>query len=101
MQRAGAVEEEAQARVADTSPEGQSALLAAARQSPSGPLPAFVMARAEPSFRERQDLLYPLHRDAVAQRATAALDAQAVTVGNHIFLVRSGRRRRAGSGPTS
>ncbi|MFI0977576.1 DUF4157 domain-containing protein [Streptomyces sp. NPDC021093] len=72
--------------VADTSPEGQSALLAAARESPSESLPASVVAKAEPFFQNPKLSSTRVHRDAVAQRATAALGAQAMTVGNHIFL---------------
>ncbi|WP_252395288.1 eCIS core domain-containing protein [Streptantibioticus parmotrematis] len=85
-QRAVEEDEHAHGHVPDTSPEGQSALLAAARQSPSEPLPSSVVAKAEPFFQNDRLSSTRVHRDAVAQRATAALGAQAMTVGNHIFL---------------
>ncbi|MEV7322555.1 DUF4157 domain-containing protein [Streptomyces sp. NPDC093970] len=70
----------------DTAPEGQSALLAAAMNSSSESLPASVVAKAGAFYRNDGFSTTRVHRDAVAQRATAALGAQAMTVGNHIFL---------------
>ncbi|MFD7661524.1 DUF4157 domain-containing protein [Streptomyces sp. NPDC059788] len=72
--------------VRDTSPEGQSALLAAAMRSSSQPLSSSVLAKAKPFFQNERLSSTRVHRDAVAQRATAAMGAQAMTVGNHIFL---------------
>ncbi|MFE1879841.1 eCIS core domain-containing protein [Streptomyces diastatochromogenes] len=73
-------------RVQDTSPEGQSALLAAAMNSPSESLPSSVVAKAGAFYQNDRLSSTRVHRDAVAQRATAAMGAQAMTIGNHIFL---------------
>ncbi|PJE99766.1 hypothetical protein CUT44_03030 [Streptomyces carminius] len=53
--------------------------------SPGRPLPADLRREAETFY---QNDLSPVrvHDDAVAQRATAALGARAMTVGSHIFL---------------
>ncbi|MFF1478909.1 DUF4157 domain-containing protein [Streptomyces sp. NPDC058301] len=69
----------------DTSPAGQRALLDAALASPSRPLSEPVLKNAEAFY---QNDLSPtrVHDDPVAQRATAALGAEAMTVGHHIFL---------------
>ncbi|UZJ33548.1 DUF4157 domain-containing protein [Streptomyces endophytica] len=72
--------------VPDTSPEGQSALLAAAMNSSSESLPSPVVAKAESFYQNKRISSTRLHRDAVAQRATAAMGAEAMTVDNHIFL---------------
>lgn len=73
-------------RVPDTTPEGQSALLASAMNSSSAPLPSSVVAKAG-AFYENDGLASTrVHSGAMAQRATAAMGAQAMTVGNHIFL---------------
>ncbi|MGW2326552.1 eCIS core domain-containing protein [Streptomyces sp. NPDC001700] len=72
--------------VRDTSPEGQSALVAAAMNSSSESLPSSVVAKAGAFYQNDQLSSTRLHRDAVAQRATAAMGAQAMTIGNHIFL---------------
>ncbi|WP_405832756.1 DUF4157 domain-containing protein [Streptomyces sp. NBC_01176] len=73
-------------RVQDSSPEGQGALLAAAMNSSSESLPSSVVAKAGAFYQNEGLSSTRVHRDAVAQRATAALGAQAMTVGNHIFL---------------
>ncbi|MFD7079243.1 DUF4157 domain-containing protein [Streptomyces sp. NPDC059918] len=80
--------------VADSSPEGQAALLGAAMSSSQGrPLPEDVRKEAEP-FYGRSFSSTRLHDDAVAQRATAAMGAEAMTVGNHIFLPPSAVRNK-------
>ncbi|MBZ6081479.1 DUF4157 domain-containing protein [Streptomyces olivaceus] len=53
--------------------------------SPSRPLPESLRAAAEPFFGNRNFSTTQVHDNPVAQRATAALGAQAMTVGNHIF----------------
>ncbi|MFD8423311.1 DUF4157 domain-containing protein [Streptomyces sp. NPDC059466] len=72
--------------VRDTGPEGQGALLAAAMNSSSESLPSSVVAKAGAFYQNEALSSTRVHRDAVAQRATAALGAQAMTVGHHIFL---------------
>ncbi|GAA4783364.1 DUF4157 domain-containing protein [Streptomyces ziwulingensis] len=72
--------------VQDSSPAGQSALLAAAMNSPSESLPSSVVAKAGAFYQNDRLASTRVHRDAVAQRATAAMGAQAMTVGHHIFL---------------
>lgn len=73
-------------RVQDTSPDEQSALLAAAMKSSSESLPSSVVAKAGAFYQNDGLSSTRVHRGAVAQRATAAMGAQAMTVGNHIFL---------------
>ncbi|QFQ98315.1 DUF4157 domain-containing protein [Streptomyces phaeolivaceus] len=70
----------------DTGPEGQSALLAAAMKSPSAALPASVVAKAGAFYQNDALASTRVHQDVVAQRATEAMGAAAMTVGNHIFL---------------
>ncbi|MEU0843795.1 DUF4157 domain-containing protein [Streptomyces sp. NPDC005962] len=72
--------------VRDASPEGQSALVAAAMNSSGESLPSSVVAKAGAFYQNDGLSSTRLHRDAVAQRATAAMGAQAMTIGNHIFL---------------
>lgn len=72
--------------VRDTSPEGQSALVAAAMNSSGESLPSSVVAKAGAFYQNDGLSSTRLHRDAVAQRATAAMGAEAMTIGNHIFL---------------
>ncbi|MBG0855018.1 DUF4157 domain-containing protein [Streptomyces spinoverrucosus] len=84
--RAEEEDEHVRGRVQDTSPEGQSALLAAAMKSPSESLPSSVVAKAGAFYQNDALSSTRVHRGAVAQRATAAMGAQAMTVGNHIFL---------------
>jgi hypothetical protein len=66
-------------------PAAQSALLASAFSSPSRPLPGALRAEAE-SFYGNDFSGARIHDDLVAQRATEALGAQAMTVGAHVFL---------------
>ncbi|MDT0489835.1 eCIS core domain-containing protein [Streptomyces sp. NPDC012600] len=82
----GAEDEHVHGEVRDTSPEGQSALLAAAMNSSSAPLPSSVAAKAGAFYRNDALSSTRVHSGAVAQRATAAMGAQAMTVGHHIFL---------------
>ncbi|MFD7506894.1 DUF4157 domain-containing protein [Streptomyces sp. NPDC059850] len=60
--------------------------MAAAMNSSSESLPSSVVAKAGAFYQNDQLSSTRLHRDAVAQRATAAMGAQAMTIGNHIFL---------------
>lgn len=66
-------------------PAAQSALLASALSSPSRPLPGALRAEAE-SFYGNDFSGARIHDSQVAQRATEALGAQAMTVGAHVFL---------------
>jgi hypothetical protein len=66
-------------------PATQSALLASALSSPSRPLPGALRAEAEAFYRNDFSGAR-IHDDHVAQRATEALGAQAMTVGAHVFL---------------
>ena len=69
-----------------TGPEGQGALLAAAMKSPSEALPSSVVAKAGAFYQNDALASTRVHHDVVAQRATEAMGAAAMTVGNHIFL---------------
>ncbi|MFE3738211.1 DUF4157 domain-containing protein [Streptomyces sp. NPDC059134] len=71
--------------VADHSPAGQAALLGEAMASRSRSLPAPLLAAAVPYFQNPRLSAVQLHDTPVAQRATEALGAQAMTVGHHIF----------------
>ncbi|WP_051852769.1 eCIS core domain-containing protein [Streptomyces aureocirculatus] len=71
--------------VADTAPEAQSALVAAAINSSGRPLPHSVRSKAEPFYQTNLSA-GRLHDDAVAQRAIAAMGAEAMTIGHHVFL---------------
>ncbi|MFG2679437.1 DUF4157 domain-containing protein [Streptomyces sp. NPDC048392] len=71
--------------LADSSPEGQVQLLNEAMSTPSSPLPGPLRSEAE-SFYQTDFSPARFHDNPVAQRATAALGAQAMTVGTHVFL---------------
>ncbi|WP_405816357.1 DUF4157 domain-containing protein [Streptomyces sp. NBC_01390] len=71
--------------MADSSPAVQKALLDAAMASPSRSLPEPLLAEAMPFFQNPNLAAAQLHDNPVAQRATAALGARAMTVGTHIF----------------
>ncbi|WEH13449.1 DUF4157 domain-containing protein [Streptomyces sp. VNUA24] len=73
-------------QVEDTSPERQSALLDAALKSPSQALPSSVVAKAGAFFQNDRLSATRVHRDEVAQRATTAMGAEAMTIGHHVFL---------------
>lgn len=60
-------------------------LLEAAKASPRRPIPPPLRAEAEPFFQTNFSSA-GLHDDAVAQRATAAMGAEAMTLGSEIFL---------------
>ncbi|MFF1692910.1 DUF4157 domain-containing protein [Streptomyces sp. NPDC058257] len=79
-------DEHAHMVVPDTSPEGQAALVAEARNSPSESLPSAVVDKAVPFYQNQRIASTRVHRDAIAQRATAAMGAEAMTIDNHIFL---------------
>ncbi|MGW4879716.1 eCIS core domain-containing protein [Streptomyces sp. NPDC004262] len=66
-------------------PAAQSALLASAISSPSRPLSGALRAEAD-SFYRNDFSSARIHDNHVAQRATEALGAQAMTVGAHVFL---------------
>ncbi|KUN81111.1 hypothetical protein AQJ66_24405 [Streptomyces bungoensis] len=83
---ARAEDEHGHAHGHDTGPEGQSALLAAAMKSSSEALPSSVVAKAGAFYQNDALASTRVHRDVVAQRATEAMGAAAMTVGNHIFL---------------
>ncbi|MGA5296903.1 eCIS core domain-containing protein [Streptomyces koyangensis] len=63
----------------------QRALLDAAVTSPGRPLSGSLRADAE-SFYQNDPSATRLHDSPVAQRATAAMGAQAMTIGTHVFL---------------
>lgn len=69
----------------DGSPKGQVQLLNEAMATPSSPLSGPLRSEAE-SFYQADLSPTRLHDNPVAQRATEALGAQAMTVGNHVFL---------------
>ncbi|GAA0587887.1 DUF4157 domain-containing protein [Streptomyces crystallinus] len=77
----------------DTGPTGQLGLLGAAMNTPSRPLPDEVRKEAEP-FYQTNFSSTRLHDDAVAQRATAAMGAEAMTIDNHIFLAPAAVRNK-------
>ncbi|MBZ6257991.1 DUF4157 domain-containing protein [Streptomyces olivaceus] len=70
----------------DRSPEGQSQLLAAAKETPSSPLPGSFLSKATSFYQNPNIAAGRVHTDAVAQRATAAMGAEAMTVGMDVFL---------------
>ncbi|MFE0799959.1 DUF4157 domain-containing protein [Streptomyces sp. NPDC058812] len=72
--------------VEDTGPTAQRSLLDAARNTPSTSLPGAFLAKAKPFFRNDRLSEGRVHDNPIAQRATAALGAEAMTVGKHIFL---------------
>ncbi|MEV0278052.1 DUF4157 domain-containing protein [Streptomyces sp. NPDC050610] len=65
----------------------QSELLKSAMSSPSQPLGGSLRAEAD-SFYQNDFSPARIHDNPVAQRATEALGAQAMTVGSHVFLGR-------------
>jgi hypothetical protein len=81
----GGEHDEGHEALADSSPDGQKALLDAAMASPSRSLPGSLLAEAVPFFQNPGLSAAQLHDNPVAQRATAALGAEAMTVGTHIF----------------
>ncbi|MFD3969990.1 DUF4157 domain-containing protein [Streptomyces cyaneofuscatus] len=61
-------------------------LLDAAMATPSSPLPGAFLTKARGFYGNDALSAGRVHDDATAQRATAALGAQAMTIGSHIFL---------------
>ena len=76
-----------------SSPTGQRSLLDGALASPSRSLPDSLRAEAEPFFHNDFSGVR-LHDGPVAQRATEAMGAQAMTVGSHLFLPPEGTRNK-------
>lgn len=70
----------------DTGPTAQRSLIDAARNTPSTSLPGAFLAKAKPFFRNDRLSEGRVHDNPIAQRATAALGAEAMTVGKDIFL---------------
>nr|WP_257101903.1 DUF4157 domain-containing protein [Streptomyces sp. alain-838] len=70
----------------DTAPENQRGLLEAAKATPSSPLPGAFLSQAKSFYRNDRLSEGRVHDNPTAQRATAALGAQAMTVGKDIFL---------------
>ncbi|MDV6289366.1 DUF4157 domain-containing protein [Streptomyces sp. UP1A-1] len=70
----------------DTAPENQRGLLEAAKATPSSPLPGAFLSQAKAFYRNDRLSEGRVHDNPTAQRATAALGAQAMTVGKDIFL---------------
>ncbi|MFD4258065.1 DUF4157 domain-containing protein [Streptomyces sp. NPDC058534] len=70
----------------DKSPEGQGQLLAAAEKSPSSPLPGPFLAKATSFYQNPNLAAGRVHTDPIAQRATAAMGAEAMTVGMDVYL---------------
>ncbi|WP_330334557.1 DUF4157 domain-containing protein [Streptomyces sp. NBC_00536] len=80
--------------VEDTSPAGQSDLLhRALAESPGRPLPP-VLEKEASAFYGRDMSPTRLHDGPVAQRATAAMGAEAMTVGHHVFLPPEAARKK-------
>ncbi|MFE5113675.1 DUF4157 domain-containing protein [Streptomyces sp. NPDC056663] len=61
-------------------------LIDAAMASSSSSLPGPLLTEATAFYRNPNLSQSRLHSSAIAQRATAALGAEAMTIGNHIFL---------------
>ncbi|MEU9387620.1 DUF4157 domain-containing protein, partial [Streptomyces sp. NPDC048279] len=70
----------------DQESTGHRSLIAAAMATPSSPLPGPFLARAKSFYGNDALSAGRVHDNATAQRATAALGAQAMTIGSHIFL---------------
>ncbi|WP_239765814.1 DUF4157 domain-containing protein [Streptomyces sp. CL12-4] len=73
-------------QAADTGPTAQRGLLDAAMATPSSPLPGPFLAKAKSFYQNDNLSAGRVHDNPTAQRATAAMGAQAMTVGSHIFL---------------
>ncbi|MEV1023043.1 DUF4157 domain-containing protein [Streptomyces sp. NPDC050264] len=70
----------------DTDATAHRSLVDAAMATPSSPLPAPFLTKAKAFYGNEALSAGRVHDNATAQRATAALGAQAMTVGRHIFL---------------
>ncbi|MCF2127489.1 DUF4157 domain-containing protein [Strepomyces sp. STD 3.1] len=70
----------------DRSPEGQSQLLAAAKETPSSSLPGSFLAKATSFYQNPKIADGRVHADPIAQRATAAMGAEAMTIGMDVYL---------------
>jgi hypothetical protein len=71
--------------VDDTNPVAQRELLDAAQSSPGHPIPSSTRQELE-SFFQSDLSAARIHTDPVAQRATAAMGAKAMTIGSHVFF---------------
>ncbi|MEU6292688.1 DUF4157 domain-containing protein [Streptomyces sp. NPDC127168] len=70
----------------DRSPEGQSQLLAAAKETPSSSLPGSFLSKATSFYQNPKLAAGRVHSDPIAQRATAAMGAEAMTIGMDVYL---------------
>ncbi|MFF4474628.1 DUF4157 domain-containing protein [Streptomyces sp. NPDC001599] len=70
----------------DRSPEGQHQLLQEAKESPSSTLPGSFLNKAVPFYDNPALAGARMHTGPVAQRATAAMGAEAMTIGMDVFL---------------
>ncbi|MER6167975.1 DUF4157 domain-containing protein [Streptomyces violaceorubidus] len=70
----------------DRSPEGQHQLLQEAKESSSSSLPGAFLDKAVPFYQNPALAGARLHTGPIAQRATAAMGAEAMTIGMDVFL---------------
>ncbi|MGW4909842.1 eCIS core domain-containing protein [Streptomyces sp. NPDC004270] len=70
----------------DTHPTAHRSLIDAAMATPSSPLPGPFLTKAKAFYGNDALSAGRVHDNTTAQRATAALGAQAMTIGSHIFL---------------
>ncbi|WP_030187772.1 DUF4157 domain-containing protein [Streptomyces violaceorubidus] len=70
----------------DRSPEGQHRLLQEAKESSSSSLPGAFLDKAVPFYQNPALAGARLHTGPIAQRATAAMGAEAMTIGMDVFL---------------
>ncbi|AXL93359.1 hypothetical protein C4J65_18415 [Streptomyces sp. CB09001] len=70
----------------DRSPEGQHQLLDEAKRSPSSSLPGSFLDKAVPFYQNPALAGARMHTGPIAQRATAAMGAEAMTIGMDVFL---------------
>ncbi|MFI7392563.1 MULTISPECIES: eCIS core domain-containing protein [Streptomyces] len=70
----------------DRSPEGQHQLLKEAKESPSSSLPGSFLDKAVPFYDNPALAGARMYTGPVAQRATAAMGAEAMTIGMDVFL---------------
>ncbi|CAM5544299.1 hypothetical protein STENM36S_03136 [Streptomyces tendae] len=70
----------------DRSPEGQHQLLDEAKRTSSSSLPGSFLDKAVPFYQNPALAGARVHTDPIAQRATAAMGAEAMTIGMDVFL---------------
>ncbi len=78
--------QQAQEAAGETVLTDHRSLIDAAMATPSSPLPGAFLTKAKAFYGNDALSAGRVHDNATAQRATAALGAQAVTIGSHIFL---------------